>query len=350
LFGEFNIPFSKELEVTAAGRADSYSGMGSSFNPKLGVRYQPMKELLIRGSASTGFRAPSLYDAFAANVFTNTASVTDRVTGKTSQFTAQYGGNPDLKPETSKTISLGAVAEPQKGLTLSADIWAIKVEHTIGSLPDTTVFGSDQFNYLFYRNANGGLSQGGNACPGPSCGYVDLRSQNLGGLNTSGLDLNANYRVNIAGSGTISFSAASTYVDKYEYQDYEGGPWIQNIGVYEGSGPVFKWKHKASVVWSHGEFSTGLAGNYKSGYADQATSANKKLQGYTGAPVGEYVTYDAYTTWSPSKAAAITFGVRNLTDVEPPTSYQVATFQAGYDPRFSDPIGRTFYLRGTFSF
>ena len=350
LFSEFNIPLSKDLEVTAAGRADSYSSMGSSFNPKVAVRYQPMKELLIRGSASTGFRAPSLYDAYAANVFTNTASVTDRATGKTSQFTAQYGGNADLKPETSKTISLGAVAEPQKGLTFSADIWSINVEHTIGSLPDTTVFGSDQFNYLFHRNANGGLSQGGNSCPGTSCGYVDLRSQNLGGLNTSGLDLNANYRVNIAGAGNVSFGLASTYVDKYEYQEYEGGPWIQNVGVYVGGGPVFKWTHNASIIWTNGEFSAGLAGHYKSGYADQATTSNKKLLGYTGAPVVEYVTYDAYSTWNIQKNAAITVGVRNLTDVEPPTSFQVATFQAGYDPRFTDPTGRTFYLRGTFSF
>jgi len=164
------------------------------------------------------------------------------------------------------------------------------------------------------------------------------------------VDLNANFRINVADLGIVNFGVASTYVDKYEYQDYEGGPWVQNVGAYVGSGPVFKWTHNASIIWTKGELSAGLAGHYKSGYADQATSANKKLLGYTGAPVGEYVTFDAYTTWSPSKAAALTVGVRNLTDVEPPTSYQVATFQAGYDPRFSDPTGRTFYVRGTFSF
>ena len=350
LFAEFNIPVSKELDVTVAGRADMYSDMGNSFNPKIAFRYQPSKQLLLRGSASTGFRAPSLYDAYSSNVFTNTAYVTDRATGLANQYTAQYGGNKDLKPETSKTISLGAVAEPQKGLTFSADIWSIQVEHTIGSLPDTTVFGSDQFNYLFHRNAGGNLSTSGNACPGPTCGYVDLRTQNLGGVKTSGLDLSANYRVSLPGYGNVSLGLASTYVDKYEYQEYEGGPWVQNIGAYVGGGPIFRWTHNASVVWSNGEFSVGLAGHYKSGYTDQAEDANRSWNGYTGNPVGEYVTFDAYTTWSPSKATAITFGIRNLSDVEPPTSFQVATFQAGYDPRFADPTGRTFYVRGTFSF
>ena len=50
------------------------------------------------------------------------------------------------------------------------------------------------------------------------------------------------------------------------------------------------------------------------------------------------------------KGFGVTIGVRNLADRNPPLSYQTNTFQAGYDPRYTDPIGRTYYVRGTYSF
>ena len=42
--------------------------------------------------------------------------------------------------------------------------------------------------------------------------------------------------------------------------------------------------------------------------------------------------------------------MKNAFDREPPFSNQAATFQVGYDPRFTDPTGRTYYARGTYSF
>ncbi len=346
VFAELNIPVTKQLEFTAAARNDRYSDFGSTLNPKFGFRYQPSGQVLVRGSASTGFRAPSLFDLYAANTFTNTSTVTDPVTGTSSQFIALYGGNPNLKPEKSKTATLGLVLEPVKDLTLSADLWAVQLTDQIGSLPDTTVFGNAQFSNLFHRNSLGNLSQSATFCPGPNCGYVDLRGTNLGGVQTSGVDLSAAYRMNAAGLGRFNFSLQSTYVNKYDYQDYANGPWIQNIGTFVGSGPIFRWKHNAAVTWSNAAWAAGLVGHYKSGYTDQDTSSNK----VRGGPVSSYTTYDTYVTWTPVKALSITAGVHNLLDKDPPLSYQVYVFQAGYDPRFADPTGRSAYLRGTYTF
>lgn len=346
LFAEFNIPLNKTLEMTLAGRQDSYSDFGSTFNPKFGIRYQPSKEVLIRGSASTGFRAPSLYELYSTNVYTNTSNVTDRVTGKTSQFERLAGGNANLKPEKSQNVTLGIVLEPTKNLSLGADFWAIQLKDVIGSLADTTAFALDQFIPLFHRNANGQLSQSGTACPGPTCGYVDLRTQNLGGTMTDGIDLMANYRMRLANAGTVSLGLQSTFVNHYDYQDYQNGPWNQNVGVYVGTGPIFRWSHNANIDWTNGSFSVGLSGHYKSGYLDQDTKSNK----VRGASVDSYVTYDLYSSWKATKSLSVTAGVRNLFDQEPPLSYQVYVFQAGYDPRFSDPTGRAYYLRGTYTF
>jgi hypothetical protein len=124
MFAELNVPLMKELDVTAAVRYDKYSDFGSTTNPKFSFRYQPSKTLLVRGSYSTGFRAPSLYEINAAQTFTNTSQHDDPINcpggspipGKGSatncaqQFQALFGGNQSLDPEESKNLTLGIVA------------------------------------------------------------------------------------------------------------------------------------------------------------------------------------------------------------------------------------------------
>jgi iron complex outermembrane receptor protein len=61
-FVELNLPVLKNLEINVAGRYDKYSDFGDTFNPKIGIRYQPTDQLVLRGSANTGFRAPTLYE------------------------------------------------------------------------------------------------------------------------------------------------------------------------------------------------------------------------------------------------------------------------------------------------
>ena len=65
------MPVLKSLDVTAAPRYDHYSDFGSTTNPKFSFRFQPVKAVLLRGSYSTGFRAPSLYELNAAQTYTN---------------------------------------------------------------------------------------------------------------------------------------------------------------------------------------------------------------------------------------------------------------------------------------
>src|SRR5262249_32873064 len=62
LYTELVAPLHKTLELTLAAREDKYSDAGSTFNPKIGLRFQPHKQVMFRASASTGFRAPTLYE------------------------------------------------------------------------------------------------------------------------------------------------------------------------------------------------------------------------------------------------------------------------------------------------
>jgi iron complex outermembrane receptor protein len=357
VYGELNVPILNTLDVTLALRHDRYSDFGSTTNPKASFRFQPNQQVLVRGSYSTGFRAPSLYEINAAPYYTNTGLVSDPVNcpggtpipGKSSsancniQAQALYGGNTSLQPETSKNLTLGLVFEPTKDLSLGVDLWSIKVDHAIGSISFNTVFAnSGTFAGLFHRNPSGDLSTDGSECPNPlTCGYVDLRTQNLGGTNTNGVDLSANYRLRAGTAGDFRFGMQSTYVNKYEYQDYTNGPWNQNVGVFSGVGPIFKWQHNFSVNWSKAEYTAGMALHFKSGYVDQYGPPDE---------VASYTTIDVFGSWTPVKAITLTAGVRNIADRAPPLSFQDYVFQAGYDPRFTDPTGRAYYLRGTYNF
>ena len=355
-YAELNVPILKTLDITAALRYDKYSDFGSTTNPKVGFRFQPNKQVLVRGSFSTGFRAPSLYEINAAQSYTNSSIYDDPINcpggkpvpGKSpaancgQQFQVLTGGNTALNPEKSKNATIGIVVEPINNLTLGLDFWSINLKHSIGSLSQDDVF-TDPVKYasIYHRTASGELATDGSQCPNPAtCGFVDLRTQNLGGTNTNGIDISTLYRLRTSNLGNYNFQLNSTYVHKYEYQNSEGGEWHQNVGVYSGTGPVFRWQNNFALNWSMGAFGAGLAGHHKSGYVDQDPAFR----------VASYTTFDGYLSWTVMKGIGLTAGMRNMFDRNPPLSYQTQTFQAGYDPRYTDPTGRTVYARATYTF
>ena len=126
----------------------------------------------------------------------------------------------------------------------------------------------------------------------------------------------------------------------FKYQNVPGGEYIQNVGIYSGANPVFRWQHNGTIGWNLDPFALGLAVHYKSGYVDLNP----------GPKVSSYTTMDLYGTYAMSKGISVTLGVRNLMDSKAPFTNQTQLFQTGYDPRYADPIGRTFYGRATYSF
>jgi iron complex outermembrane receptor protein len=361
IYGELDVPVTKQLDVTAAVRSDKYSDFGTSTNPKVSFRYQPTKAVLVRGSYSTGFRAPSLYELHSSPSFTNAADELNdpincpggtAIPGKSAadncgqQFQVRNGGNVNLKPEKSKNATLGLVIEPIANLTLSLDYWSIRLRNTIGSLQDTDIIADPAlFASVYHRNPSGDLATDGSQCPNPAtCGYLDLTTINLGDTNTNGVDLGANYKWRTTDFGNYAFVMNATYVHKYEYQNFSGDVMHSSVGQFSGVGPIFRWQNTATLNWNAGKFAAGVTAHYKSGYQDFFDGSNPENH------VASYTTFDTYGSWSVLKSLNLTAGIRNMFDRDPPLSYQSKTFQAGYDPRYSDPTGRTFYVRGTYNF
>ena len=356
-FFELNVPILKSLDVTAAARYDKYSDFGNTTNPKASFRFQPVKSFLLRGSYSTGFRAPSLFELHASQVYgTSVGGDNDPVncpggvqkagaptSACNNQFEELTGGNLNLKPEKSKNATLGLVLEPFNNFTAELDYYHISFTNEIGIVPDKDMYDPSQFaqfSQYFHYNSAGQLSTDGTQCPGVNCGYVSELSLNLGGIKTDGADIALNYRANAGRFGKLNFGLQSTWVHSFKFQDVQGGQYFQNVGSYTGLNPVFRWQHNGVIDWSLDPFALGLAVHYKSGYIDFDPS-NK---------VSAYTTVDLYGTYAMSKGFSFTAGVRNLTDSKAPFTNQNVLFQTGYDPRYGDPTGRTYYGRVTYSF
>jgi len=226
------------------------------------------------------------------------------------------------------------------------DFWWVRLRDTIGALSDTTVFGDPLGAYAshFVRAADGSLASDGSLCgpssnPGPTCGYVVLLNDNLGGVRTNGVDIAMNWRLR-TGMGNWLFRLSETYVDQYEYQTEKNGPWFQNVGQYSNGSPIFRNQWNVSANWSQGPWSAGIVNHYKSGYLDEDAVHY----------VGSYSTWDIFGSWKMNKQLTLTAGVKNVLDRKPPATVQDATFQVGYDPRFTDPFMRSVYVRAAYKF
>jgi iron complex outermembrane receptor protein len=127
------------LRVGIAGRYENFSDFGSTTNGKVTARFSPMKTLIFRGSASSGFRAPSLSQSYFSAVSTN--FLRDPATGELAPFEvgtypvnspiARALGAQPLEPETSTNLSGGIVFQPLSNLEITADVFRIEIEDRI---------------------------------------------------------------------------------------------------------------------------------------------------------------------------------------------------------------------------
>ena len=370
LFAEVDMPFTKQLTVNAAVRDDHFTDVGNTINPKVSFRYQPTKNLMFRGSASTGFRAPTLFDLYGYRVpgsnATTSVPMDDPVlcpsatpnipgTGKPLPGWAasvvcnvkqpkQTGANPDLKPEKSRNFTLGVVFEPMKDATVSLDYWKISMTDMLANLPENA-YTNDPLKYinLFVRNADGSLY------------YIKNDTMNLGGQKVAGLDLSANYRVKSERFGIFNVGLDGTYLTQFDNQIDKGGPWASNIGQFglasngtTSSFPIlsYRWRHNLRLGWSYGDWASQLTESFNSTYQDQNLTTVAAANNHT---IPSYSLWNWTATYKGFKNVTLIGGVNNLFNVMPPlTNHSAYTF--GYLSSAASPIGRAFNASISYQF
>lgn len=355
-FAEFSLPFSKTLEVQAALRFDDYSDAGNTTNPKLGLRWNPMKDFLVRASYGTGFRAPSLADLYTPTRIGQTNGVYNdplgciRVGNIDNTRNPDYcglqpdklrGGSANLKPEESKQFAVGFVFEGVKNLSTSVDFWHIEKDDTIVS-PEGIYFTDPvRFAQFITRAAADPALPG---IPGRIT-QIDSRLRNLGGLKTNGVDIGLEWRGPTTSFGKPSINFNGTYVMSYKLQDGPGAPFVEAVGRFYLDQVVQRWRHTLSFNLERGPWNATLQQTFYNGHTDQQRLADGSTR-----RVDAYQLWDFSASYQYSKPLKFRFGIKNLFDEEPPRSNQLYSFLAGYDPNYTDPRGRQYYLSVGYSF
>jgi iron complex outermembrane receptor protein len=356
LFSEVNARVLQSLELNAAVRFDHYGGVGSSTTPKIGIRYQPVKEVLLRGSAGKGFRAPSLLDLYApatTGVTPPGLSDPDRCPTTQSaldcatQFPITNGGNPTLKPEKSNNVTAGIVIEPTNNISMAFDWFWIQLKDTIvNGVPSATILG-DTVTYasLITRGAPAG------GLPGA---IIDINQTNinLGRTDLSGWDIDLKFSTGATPYGRFTLSGNGTYLSKWDAQNPDGSFTTALDTANNATGGVtVRWRHYAALTWQAGSWSTTFSQQYQKRYNDLPAT---DPFGFGAEPrkVSAYDIYGLQTSYSGVKGLTLTVGVRNLFDTDPPYTNAggQTSFQAGYDPTYADPRGRFFYGRIQYKF
>ena len=361
VYGELAVPISKQLELQLALRHDNYQKVGSTTNPKIGLRYQPTKDMLFRASAGTGFRAPSLNELYRPPQTGTTSVLPDPVScaendndySVCADFwdTRRYS-NDKLKPERSTQFSLGAVFEPHPNWSFSVDYWNIRKRNLISEIGEDVILA----NHAKYEDLIHRFNEAGNEfCDydpdDSSICYIELHKENRGAQKSAGLDLVAEMRGIRTAYGTWGAKLAGTLVLTSKQQTGNGDPFISNLGRFVTDGVVQRWRHRLTVDFERGPWLLSLSNTYYSGYEDQ----NSAIDTDSGTVVAKnrvkaYSLWDVSGAWTFSKALKLRAGIQNLFDTPPPFSNQAYFFINGYDPSYTDPRGRFFYMSAQYQF
>jgi iron complex outermembrane receptor protein len=359
-FGEVNLPIVSSLEANVALRYDDYQDFGSTWNPKVSLRWQPARNLLLRGSYGTGFRAPSLFDLFqptyrtvTSNNFSDPARCpqTQSVFDCQLQFNSQRGGNANLQPERSQQANAGIVWDSPEfklgdtslgTLSLGADYYWIKIKNAITFLSAATVFG----NYNLYAPdfiVRGPPTPDYPALPGPILYVRELRL-NFAEQLVDGVDVDATWRLPSAW-GNFSATFTGTYLNHFRQTQFDGSD--PNFAGTSGSpnGAISRWRHYLTLNWTAGAWGATINQTFQNGYTESFPND------FTGQPVtrrvGAYSLWNLQARYSGIKDTTLALGMKNVFNRAPPVSGSVSTFQFGYDASYADPRGLQYY--GTIS-
>jgi iron complex outermembrane recepter protein len=277
VFAEVYAPIWKNLEVTAAVRFDDYSDFGTTTNPKVGIKWTALPQLVLRGTYQTAFRAPGLYESRPSTLGGN-SFVTDPVRCPYTQRATDCNGaivagllvgNPNVQPEASTTYTAGVIWEPYPGTSATVDYWNIRTRNQI-TVVDAQLIVDDPGAYpqsTVERDPT-------NALPGiPNSGSIlsiTTPWANADSTQTDGIDVDLRWRSPALAWGTVTAELQWTHVfafvqtlqsgASFDYAGTQG-----NYAVSSGAGTP---KDRANLIvsWTTGPWSAAGTVRYVSGY------------------------------------------------------------------------------------
>ena len=341
-----HIPAVRSLALSASGRYDHYTTFGSTTNPKVGVSWEPARGLQLRGSYGTSFQAPSLGDAAPDTVDARVQYLPNypypfAPPGEIKNVLLVAGGNPNLKPQTASTRTVGFDLNPSFAphLQLSATYFTIDYSSLIGEALTATTYTNPAYAPFITFNptpaqiaAFTSILPTLNYTPGvPVDILLDARRNNLGSETVGGIDYELGYVLPV-GADKLEAHFSGEYLTKFSQQAVAGAIPQDLLGT----DAAVKSKFRATLGWQHRNLDAMIAANYIGKYEDPGVLAL----------TGSFTTFDLRVAYQLKGLAAglesteVSITVQNLFNTDPPF-YNSPT---GFDQSVASPIGRLVQL------
>ena len=375
-FVELGIPVTDTVSMDAGFRSADYSTGNDTTAMKLGAFWTVNDKISVRGSFQTSQRHANLaelyqgigqglvdldYDPCGIDPDTGAAPIATQeqclntglpanlygtdLKSPADQYNIQTGGNPNVNPEESESMTIGVVLNPMDGLTLTVDYFDITVEDGIGTVSPKTALdkcietGAAAFCNLINRNpVNGSLWLTG--------GYISAQITNISEEQTSGIDVIFDYSVD-TNWGPLVVSGVTTLLDSYDIIELPGEAAIGCSGNWGGS------CGKNPMPEVMGSYTVGLTTEF-----DTDVILGVRYLGETDDLNANDIDFDAYTyldataIYSVNDNMSVTLGVSNLLDKEPGYTSDAGTAPGNGNtfPGYFDAFGRHIHLSINYSY
>jgi len=315
--GYFDIEadLTEQFLLTFATRFEDYSDFGSTINFKVSSRYKLTENINIRGAANTGFRAPSLHQLnfnSTSTIFDNAGNPQEVGTFANDSRAAKLLGIPQLKEETSKSLSVGFTAKiPDVNMSLTVDGYFVAIDDRVvytGQFqgPGT---GTELDNLLAQANATA-ASFFANA--------IDTESK--------GLDLVLTHNATFTNGFTLKSDLAATLSKTKQVGAINSSPQLERAGLVGTYFPedsrvyleeaVPRTKVNLTNSLTAGNFNVFLRNVYF-GEVTEATTVVANQQVFSSK-----IVTDLSLGYKASEALTLTIGANNLLDVYPDRAEQ----------------------------
>ena len=333
VFGEASVPIAEWADLQVAVRHERYGDDegGSTTDPKVALLLRPHDTLSVRGSFSTSFRAPSVFQQFGES--TTLQQVSDPLNGTAFvavRTLAPAGTARPLLPEESEAFNVGASWRPIDGLEVDVDYFNFSFENVIIQTSPQAILNADPNDPAIVR------------APSATNDGVILQINNdfvnASSVDTSGIDFSASYTFETS-IGTFNPTLSGTYVLEYDLVDPQAGA-VEGAGVRNftnfGS-PTPELRLNGGIGWRNGAHSFNAFVRHIDSYLDDQ---NGLIEIESDTRIDLQYAIDIHEYLNRDQAARFTIGGRNITGETAP---QVFT-NGGFDSRVHDPRGALLYF------
>ncbi|USX25859.1 TonB-dependent receptor [Oxalobacteraceae bacterium OTU3CINTB1] len=356
VYGELAVPVLSKLDAQLALRGDRYNDFGTSWNPKVALAWRPTDAVLLRGSATTSFKAPTLPEIGSTTTAYNTVADYARC-GPLGYVGAQCSyspkiylqGNPDLKAEKANNYSLGIVLQPVKNLSMSLDWYSIDQRDTIQALdPQYIVDHEDSipgYAALIGRDPRNPALEA--AHPGLNKGRIKSITtpfSNLGKTKIAGADLDVKYDLSLGGYGALHFHEVNNHTFKYDQSIAPGEATQSRLGgTYHP-----RWNNSFLTAYEFGAHEVGLTARTAAGTLNITDPTYTQDAAVTNARIPSYTVWDLNYSLKASKQLSVNVGVNNVFDKA--MVYSNSVYNDTFVQGLNDVVGRYAYVNARYAF